>query len=179
MNHTVQLAFSSLVTAASAALMFLTGIIPIGTFAIPAFAGILLLPVMIELGAGWAFSVYAAVSFLSFFIVPDREAALCYILFFGCYPLIKSRLERRFSSKVSLLFKLVVFTAAAVLEFWVSVSIFHIPEDSMELFGISYPLLLLLSGEVVFLLYDYTASLLVVEYVKKFSGYVKKWLKMK
>ncbi len=63
--------------------MFLTGLISIGTYALPAFSGILLIVVVIELGAGWAWPVYIASSILSLLIAGDKEAAMLFVVFFG------------------------------------------------------------------------------------------------
>ena len=43
-----------------------------------------------------ALIVYVAVSILSIFMTPDREAAIMFICFFGHYPIIKGIIERRF-----------------------------------------------------------------------------------
>lgn len=70
--------------------MFLTGLIPIGTYALPAIAGVLLIVAVIEIGAKWAWMIYAAVAVLSLLFAADKEAALLFVLFFGYYPVLKS-----------------------------------------------------------------------------------------
>ena len=82
----MKVAFCGIVAALSAVLMFLTGLVPVATLAIPAIAGCLLIPVVVESGLSWGFGVYAVCSVLSFLLAADREAALFYVLFFGYYP---------------------------------------------------------------------------------------------
>lgn len=166
-------------TALSVVLVFLTGVIPIGEYVLPALAGLLLVAVVMELGPQWAWSVYLAVSLLSALLAPDKEAVLCYILLFGCYPILKSLIEKRAGRAASLVLKLCVFNAAAVLEFFLATALLHIPQDSFEIFGVNLPWLFLLMGNVVFLIYDYALSLLVTAYFKKFHFTVEKIFRMR
>ena len=88
-----QIAFGGVIAAVSLVIMLITGFIPIGTYACPALAGFLLAAVVIELGAGWAWAVFAAVALASVFFAGDKEAALYYMLFFGFYPILKAKIE--------------------------------------------------------------------------------------
>lgn len=83
MSKSIRVAFCGIMTAFCTLLMFLTGLVPVGTYALPALAGVLLIVVVIEMGTGWAWSVYAASSVLSLFIAGDKEAAMLYIVFSG------------------------------------------------------------------------------------------------
>ena len=94
MNKSIRVAFCGIITALCTVLMFLTGLISIGTYALPAFAGILLIVVVIEMGTGWAWPVYIAVSVLSVLLSGDKEAALLFVLFFGYYPILKAVFEK-------------------------------------------------------------------------------------
>lgn len=97
--------------ALSMVVMMLTGLIPMGEFALPAIAGMFLIPIVTEIGCGAAWLTYGAVSLLSLIAAPSKECALYYVLFLGCYPLIKSFLERRRSRGVEW-----------ALKFWCSTS---------------------------------------------------------
>ena len=164
--------------ALSTAVMALTGLIPVGTYAMPALAGALLIAVVAEAGTGWALSVYAAVSLLSVFLAADKEAVLFFLLFFGYYPVLKAALERRLHGRaLRAAAKLAVFNAAAVLEFWAAARFLGVPAESYSLFGHSVPQLFLLAGNFVFLVYDYALSLLVVAYFGRFHKLVARWLR--
>ena len=82
MSKSGKIALGGLLTALGVVLMFLTGLIPIGTYALPAIAGVLLIVAVIEIGAKWAWMIYAAVAVLSLLFAADKEAALLFVLFF-------------------------------------------------------------------------------------------------
>lgn len=179
MNNTVRLAFCSVVTALCAAVMFMTGIVPAGEYALPALSGVMMIPVVVEFGPGWGMLVYAAVSILSFFVAADKEAVLCFILFFGYYPALKAVLEKACSRVVCFILKFIIFNATMVAEFFIAVNILGLPGDSLTFFGVYVPWAFLVLGDIVFLLYDYALSLLVVSYYRKFSRKIKRWFKLK
>ena len=89
MNHSGKVALGGIITAICTTLMFLTGLSPIGTYALPAFAGVTLMVIVIELNPRWAWMVYIAVSVLSALLAADKEAVVLFIIFFGYYPILK------------------------------------------------------------------------------------------
>lgn len=175
--HSIRLALCSMVVALCAAMMFLTGVIPVGLYAFPALAGIPNMFVVIEFGTGWAWAVYLAVSLLSFLLSADKEAVLLFFLLFGCYPVLKAVLEGRFPRRVSFLLKFLFFNAAACAEFFAAVKILGVPQDSFTVFGVSVPWLFLILGNAAFLCYDYALSRLAVQYGRKIHRMVSKWLR--
>ena len=177
MSKTIRLAFCGIITAFCTMMMFLTGLISIGTYALPAFSGILLIVVVIELGAGWAWPVYIASSMFSLLIAGDKEAAMLFVVFFGYYPILKAYIERIRHKFVSYLLKFSVFNAAMVLAFFLSIRLLGVPEDSFTVFGIYLPWAFLIVGNLVFAVYDYAISTLVVLYFQRFHRIVGKWLK--
>src|SRR5574344_787417 len=118
--ETTKIALGGMVTAVSIVLMLITGIVPIGTYALPAVAGVLLVIIVIEFGAKQAFAVYAAVALLSTFLAGDKEAAACYIFFFGYYPILKRFIEQIKSKLLQIFLKLAVFNAAAVTVYFIA-----------------------------------------------------------
>ncbi len=105
MSRTIRLAFCGVITALCTVTMFLTGLISIGTYALPAFAGILLIVVVVELGVGWAWPVYLASSVLSLLLAGDKEAAMLFVVFFGYYPILKAQIEGMHRRVLSYLLK--------------------------------------------------------------------------
>ena len=90
-----QVALGGIATALCIVLMFATGMIPFSYYALPALAGLVLIAVREENGLSTALIVFAAVSLLSVFVVPIKEAALLFIAFFGYYPIIKAIFESK------------------------------------------------------------------------------------
>lgn len=136
MSKSGKIALGGLLTALGVVLMFLTGLIPIGTYALPAIAGVLLIVAVIEIGAKWAWMIYAAVAVLSLLFAADKEAALLFVLFFGYYPVLKSFLERISNKVLSWISKFAVFNVAVVACFFLAVNFLQLPEDSFTVFGI-------------------------------------------
>lgn len=179
MNRSIQLAYCSIITAAATMLMVLTGFVPIGTYAIPAFAGLFPVLIVIEFGTGWAWAVYCAVSLLSVFVAVDKEAVLFFILFFGYYPILKSFIEKKQKRILELLLKLFVFNAAAILDFFLGTKLLGVPLKSYTIFNFYAPWLFLIAGNITFVIYDYALSLLIHEYCKKFHPIIRKILHLK
>lgn len=177
MSKSGKIALGGLLTALGVVLMFLTGLIPIGTYALPAIAGVLLIVAVIEIGAKWAWMIYAAVAVLSLLFAADKEAALLFVLFFGYYPVLKSFLERISNKVLSWISKFAVFNVAVVACFFLAVNFLQLPEDSFTVFGIYLPWVFLILGNVVFLIYDIALSGLVATYVEKLHHRVTKTLK--
>ena len=177
MSKSGKIALGGLLTALGEVLMFLTGLIPIGTYALPAIAGVLLIVAVIEIGAKWAWMIYAAVAVLSLLFAADKEAALLFVLFFGYYPVLKSFLERISNKVLSWISKFAVFNVAVVACFFLAVNFLQLPEDSFTVFGIYLPWVFLILGNAVFLIYDIALSGLVATYVEKLHHRVTKTLK--
>lgn len=174
------MAFCGVITALCVMLMFLTGLIPIGTYALPGLAGVLMIVVVVELGVSWAWPVYAASSFLSFLIAPDKEAALIYVIFLGYYPILKSLIERRRKGFLqTCLLKFAIFNAAMIAEYFLSIRILNIPQESFTVFGVSLPAAFLVLANITFAFYDYALSGLVVMYFKKFHQMLSRLLHSK
>ena len=100
-------------------LLMLLTIIPIATYTMPALAGMVLIVVVIENGYSTAAMVYAAVSFLSLFICPDKEAAVLFVGFFGYYPILKGKLEKIRSRALEYAAKFLVFNIAVIASYLV------------------------------------------------------------
>ena len=78
----MRLAFCGVIAALSVVVLFLTGIVPVATIALPAVAGCLLIAVVAETNVRYGFAVYLVSSLFSALLTPDSEAALLYIIFF-------------------------------------------------------------------------------------------------
>ena len=109
-----QVALGGVATGICIVLMFLTGMIPFSYYALPAMAGLVLIAVKEENGLKTALIVFAAVSLLSLFVVPVKEAALLFVAFFGYYPIVRDSLTRIKPSFLSVILKFIIFNIAVV-----------------------------------------------------------------
>ena len=63
--------------------------------------------------------------------------------------------------------------------FLISIKILGVPEESFTVFGVYLPWVFLLAGNLVFPVYDYAVSGLVVMYYRRFHKQMEKWIKLK
>lgn len=178
MKTSVKVSLGGIVAALSLVLMFLTSVIPFGTYAFPTFAGILLVLLVVNLGYGYAFAVYFVTAALSFLLVTDKEAALYYTIFLGYYPIIKSVIERIRMRAVQYLVKLILFNACMIGAFFIGSALLSIPKESFELFGVYLPWVFLLIGNVFFIFYDICVTRLVTLYYLKWHNRLNKNTKL-
>jgi hypothetical protein len=173
-NQSGKIAFGGIITALCTVLMILTGFIPFGTYALPAIAGVLMVVVVLEVGANWAWAIFAAVSVLSFLLAADTEAKIMFILFFGYYPILKAAIEKVGKPVLSYLLKFAVFNAAMIASFFILIYVFGVPRESYTVFNINMPVVFLALGNIVFLIYDYAVSTLIMTYMKRFHSSISK-----
>ena len=138
-----KIAFGGVLAALCTVLVSATGLFPTLTYAIPALAGVLLVAAVIEIGKKEAFACYAVTAVLSLLLGTDKEAALLFVLLFGYYPTLKSLLDPIRSRPVQ----------------W--------GQESLSLLGVPLPLVILVLGNLVFLLYDRAISGVAVLYVQR------------
>ncbi len=165
-----------MVTALSVIIMMLT-VIPVLTYTAPAFAGILLMLIVIEMNKKWAFGVYVAVSVLGLLLATDKEASVMYIAFFGYYPILKAVLEAKLPRAAEYILKFLIFNVSMIVSYFVLIKVFGMPMDDMNELGKYGPLILLAMGNVVFLLYDVALTKLVIVYQMKFQKRFRKLFK--
>lgn len=160
-----KIALSGVFSSLAIVSMLLSYIIPTATYACPALAGIMLIPIVIEVGKGWALSAYAAVSLLSFVLIGNKEVPLCFVAFFGFYPILKAVLEKHLSSVLCWVSKIAVFVLCMTGVFFISISILGISKDSFTLFGVYLPWVFLVIGTAVFVVYDIALTRVIGAYV--------------
>ena len=129
-----------------------------------ALAGVLLIPIVLESGVKWGFMVYAVVGILNAILTPSLEAKVLFIAFFGYYPVLKALIERIRFRPLEWAAKLLLFNGTFVAAYWLMLHVFALPADSLELFGVNVPLLLLGAGNIVFVIYDVAVTNLIVLY---------------
>lgn len=169
-KKSTQVALGGLASALCLLLMFMTGIIPFGEYALPAFAGIVIIAIVVENGCKSAVLVYAAVSVLSIFLVPRPEAAMMFIFFFGYYPILQTKLVKIKPKVLQYLLKFIIFNVAVISAYMVVIYVMGINEIMEEFgsFGQYSALVLLLLGNVFFGIYDFTVDNLHYVYINWF-----------
>ena len=174
-------------TAALSVVLMLPTIMGLWTYALPAFAGILIMFTIIELDKKWATGIFVAVSILSLILLPNKEAAVFYMCFFGHYPVIKSLIEgKKIPRILEYIVKFIVFNLSVLSAGFIMVKIFGMP--LAELLGTEgetatwtqYALPITLAvGNVTFLLFDKLLTMMVTIYLIKWQKRFRKMFPFK
>ena len=166
------------VAALSLVLMFLTSLIPFGTYAFPAMAGILLILLVFNLGYGYAVAVFGITAVLSFVLLTDKEAALYYTIFLGYYPILKGVIERIRSKAIQYVIKITLFNMCVIAAFYIGLLLLSVPKESFVLFGVYLPWVFLILGNLFFVVYDLCITRLVTLYLIKWHNRLNKNTKL-
>ena len=163
--------------AALSTVVMLLAHIGVLTYAVPALAGALLVIIYLELGFKNAFTVYITVSVLSFLLC-EKEAWLCYVLFFGYYPVIKAYIEKINNKVFEWIAKISLFSSAFAIILLLATFVLGIPLDTMG-FGVYYIVGLFLGLEVMFVLYDIALTKTITLYLLVYREKFRKMMKLK
>lgn len=165
-----RISLGGIISAVCLMLMFCTGMFPMLDYTIPAFAGFLMVVMIVETSSKWAVTTYFVVSALCLVITPNYEATMLFILFMGYYPILKFYLDRLESKVLAWSVKYAVFNLAAVVFFLAFQYVFTSVDllEGMDMFGKFAVPVLWIMGNVFFWLYDKVLGQLVDLYVKWF-----------
>lgn len=106
---------------------------------------------------------FAAVSFLSLFILPDRLYAIIYIIV-GIYPFIKSLSERRYGKKCEYIIKYIWVNVAMLIIYFLAKCFTAIDLFNNKAVFIAAGIAVI---QVAFYIYDYIFTLFVSFFTKK------------
>lgn len=172
MSQSAKTAIGGMVTALSVVMLMPTAV-DLFVYALPALAGLLLMFCVIELDKKWSFGVYTATSFISLLLVPNKEAVVMYVAFFGYYPILKAILESRLPKFLEYLLKFLAFNVSVIAAYAVLIKVLGMPFD--ELMGLTEedniftqyaaPVMLFL-GNIVFITYDIALTRIVTAYLR-------------
>ncbi len=167
-NLSYRVALGGIVSAFCLISMFLTGVFPLLYLVLPMIAGVLLLIVVMEVGIEWAWVTYIAVGLLSLFVTYDKEAALIFILFFGCYPLVRYYLNRLPAKPLRTAIKLLLFNASMILYFYLNTYLFGMQDllEELQEYGRHAGKIMLLLLNPFFVMYDISLDGLCEMYTK-------------
>ena len=165
-----KVALGGVVSALCLTLMFLTGVFPLLSMAIPIYAGALMIIVSTEVNTSWAFAAYFAVALLSLFLTPDKEATTLFIMFFGYYPIISPKIEKIHSKLLKTLCKFGIFNASMVIWYRLIILIMGVYDffGEFSFLGEYAVVGVMVFINLVFILYDYTIQMIEKVYIKWF-----------
>lgn len=165
------------VISALAVVIMLFSFFPTLEIGIPALAGLLMVILVVEMDWKWGFMGYLTVSFIAFLLAPSLESRLLFICFFGYYPVIKALIERIRLKLLMWLIKFACFNMAAVFVYWLLLTVTTaVDRDSFTVFGVYLPGVILLLGNIVFLVYDFALIRIISTYIHIWQPRLHRWL---
>ncbi len=162
---------SAVFSAISVVILWLGGLLGDLDLTFTAFASLVVVLALIEMGVKYALFVYAVTSALCLILFPTYFVTPMYILCVGIYPILKYLLEK-LPRALSYLLKLVFVNAMLLLLIFLGRRLFGVEEDAALW-------IVLILGNVAFLLFDYAVAGLSVIYegkIRKMLG-IQKMLK--
>lgn len=160
-----RLARLSMLTALGAALLFLAGVINYGKLGLMAVVSFPVCMALMMYGPGWAAGVFAVTAALGFLLRPGTMA-ICYVAFFGYYPIAKSFFERLHKKALGWALKYALCAAVFAVYWLFARTIFP------EIAALSW-YWLLPAWLVAFGIYDWCYGLVIQLYINKVARYFK------
>lgn len=161
-------AFAGICSAVSVVVLYLASVLPTGRLVMCAVASAAVCMMMIKFGYKGALMMYAAVSVISFIILPDKTIFFGYALFFGNYPVVKALIEQKNNIVAEWILKLAAFCIYGLLAY-----------GGMRLFFgqtlvFEYALWIMFAGMLaVASVFDVALSLLISEINRRFDKILK------
>ena len=175
MRESSKAALSGIISALAVVVLLSTYISPFLVYTAPAFAGLLLLLILSEIGYKWALGSFFTISVLSLFLISDKEASVFFTMFFGYFPILSYFLSKKIKSGIiKIIIKFALFNISCILSYFLCIFIFGLPAEEITGEGIGYTIFLLISMNILFFLYDILSHRLLELYEKKFRKRFRK-----
>jgi hypothetical protein len=162
-----RIALSSILCSLGVLFLYLGSVLEVFDLTMGAFASIIIIFSVIEMGGKSPYLIYAATSFLSMLIIPNKFSAVLYLTFAGIYPILKEKFER-LHYIISWILKLSVFNSSLLLIIFITKYMFHIPETDLD-----FTWLVFAVGNATFILYDVALTKIITFYLVKIRDMLK------
>ena len=140
---------------------------PFATYACPAAAACMIIPVLYEYRQKTAFTLYAAVSFLEIMLVPEQEMVFMFIFVYGFYTVIKFSIDRIKNKAARFAAKFAYINISLIISYGLLLIVFPVAALVNEFKGytLAFTALLIAMFNLVFFLYDKMLERLLMIYV--------------
>lgn len=158
----------------------LAAIIPALGYVLPGMAGIIILVQIFESDYKMGTMVYFAASVLSLMLCADKFPALAFVSLLGFYPIIRLKIDYKFPNNkfLKIFLKWIVFNTAVVVNWWVEIKLFSVPEEAFYIFDFYLPNILWGIANIVFLMYDKCIDNFIRLYINFLQPKVRKMIKL-
>ena len=156
-SNAARIALAGVLSAGSVVFLWAACLSPTGRLGLNAVAGLFPMVGVLMSGRAVGYFCWIVTGLLSLILLPDKGVALLYLLFFGLYPVLKSRFETGKNPVFSWALKLVYFNVVLAVSVFVLRGLFlsALPEYLQHI-----PVIWLL-GNIVFIVYDIGLSRLI------------------
>ncbi len=175
MKRTNKITLCALMSALAVVIM-LIAYFPYLTYAVPAFAGLCIMVVLLELGKKWAVSAYLVSAALSVLLC-EPEAMLMYVFLLGYYPILKAVIERLDRPIFEWFIKIILFNVIVVFVYSFIAKLFGVNLSDTNDFGKYTVYIVLIAANFVFVIYDIMFSKMAIFYFYKIQPKLKKFFK--
>ena len=165
--RTKRLAVCAMLASLGVVILYCGALLEVFELCVVALASFLIVPVVIEYGRAYPWTVYLTTTALSLLLLPQKMPGAVYLIF-GFYPIVKAYFER-LPRAISFLCKQIVFIVAEIC--LVVASNFLIGAEDMPFW---YNALLFALGFVTLNLFDIALSRLITMYIKKYRSRIKR-----
>lgn len=156
-----RVAVSAILCSLGVLFLYLGAVLEVLDLTMGAFASIIIIFSVIEMGGGSPYLIYAVTSVLSLILLPNKFPALLYLLFAGIYPIFKAKFERLHFA-VSWVLKLSFFNTSLLILIFMTVYMLHLPDNDLGYTWAAFAL-----GNATFILYDVAVTRLITFYLVK------------
>lgn len=159
-ERTRKLTTCAMLAALGVVLLYLGSMVELVDISMAVVASLLCVFAVIEYGGSAPWLVFAVTGILSLILLPQKTPAVMYVLFFGYYPILKEKLEKR-PKGISWALKELIFNVALALMLVLSRFMLVAPGTNLLLFYVAFVLL----AEIVFPIYDVALTRLISLYL--------------
>ena len=164
-----KLAICAMFSALGVVILYLGSLIDVLDIAMAALTSFFVIFAVIEYGGSAPWCIYGVTGILSLILLPNKFPAIMYVLFFGFYPIVKERAERKMSKLVRWSIKEIVFNVCLVI----LIIVFNILL-SLELADVLiFEAVFFILANGVFVIYDIALTRLISAYMFRFRNKFK------
>ncbi len=161
-DKTLRLTLCAMLSALGVVLLWLGSAVEVVDISMAVLASLLCVFAVIEYGGSAPWLVFGVTATLSVLLLPQKTPALMYLLFFGYYPILKEKLEKR-SRLTAWILKEVIFNLALALLLVLSHFLLFTGASLGSM--MTYYLILIGIAELAFPLYDVALTRLISLYL--------------
>ena len=160
---TKKLTVCALLAALGVVIMYLGSLIDVLDISMAVIASLLCVIAVIEYGKGAPWMIFLVTAILSFLLLPNKSPAYFYAVFFGFYPILKEKFEKR-SRVVSWILKEITFNVCLAAMVVLTVFLLLDPTKSNLINPLTISIAVVLA-EAVFIVYDIALTGLISFYI--------------